>query len=350
MERTAEEIMNGDGTLPPDHMFAKRPSSPSESMPNTPVIAPHRRIRCKMCRQELATREHMLDHGQLGPATPLPTLTPAGSRRASNANDQIPQASFMSRRPSTSLNVSISRRPSNAQPPPRGSSSQEGRPAILSALGGRSLLESLSMSALETEEDSDTGKAGTNGVTRGTPLRRSSLATMDTIGRDLSDALDAAIVAEHSKALPPADDAQDAKGSSDDSSRLAPEQPQASNPNTQYASPAALATQLYSNPNLAALRRERSLSMTSITGPSSKQVISPPILMNPNCSGYFVEPMRWMEPFLEKGELAGKIICPNARCGVKLGNYDWAGVRCSCKEWVTPGFCIHKSKVDEIVV
>ena len=83
-----------------------------------------------------------------------------------------------------------------------------------------------------------------------------------------------------------------------------------------------------------------------------------------------------MEPFLENGELAGKIVCPNSRCGAKLGNYDWAGVRCSCKEWVTPvsacsltslsscelvewrsslarpiqGFCIHRSKVDEIVV
>lgn len=74
-----------------------------------------------------------------------------------------------------------------------------------------------------------------------------------------------------------------------------------------------------------------------------------------------------MNPFLEKGQLAGKIICPNPKCGAKLGNYDWAGVSCSCKEWVTPvstdilyrptsrshacflqGFCIHKSKVDEI--
>lgn len=43
-----------------------------------------------------------------------------------------------------------------------------------------------------------------------------------------------------------------------------------------------------------------------------------------------------MEPFLEAGELAGKIICPNSKCGAKLGNFDWAGVCCSCKEWVTP--------------
>lgn len=46
--------------------------------------------------------------------------------------------------------------------------------------------------------------------------------------------------------------------------------------------------------------------------------------------------MTWMESFLEGGKLAGKILCPNKRCGAKLGNYDWAGVCCGCKEWVTP--------------
>lgn len=46
--------------------------------------------------------------------------------------------------------------------------------------------------------------------------------------------------------------------------------------------------------------------------------------------------MKWMEPFLESGNMAGKIICPNKKCGAKLGNYDWAGVCCSCKEWVVP--------------
>jgi dual specificity phosphatase 12 len=77
--------------------------------------------------------------------------------------------------------------------------------------------------------------------------------------------------------------------------------------------------------------------------------ISPPILVNPKCSGYFVEPMKWMESFLEEGQLAGKIICPNKKCSAKLGNYDWAGVCCGCKEWVIPGFCINRSKVDEVV-
>ena len=78
--------------------------------------------------------------------------------------------------------------------------------------------------------------------------------------------------------------------------------------------------------------------------------------------------MKWMEPFLKGGQLAGKITCPNKKCAAKLGNYDWAGVCCGCKQWVTPvrcmifstlaviylqcdvkGFCISRSKVDEVV-
>jgi hypothetical protein len=46
--------------------------------------------------------------------------------------------------------------------------------------------------------------------------------------------------------------------------------------------------------------------------------------------------MKWMEPTLANGELAGKIVCPNKKCGAKIGNFDWAGVCCGCKEWVTP--------------
>ena len=57
-----------------------------------------------------------------------------------------------------------------------------------------------------------------------------------------------------------------------------------------------------------------------------------------------------MNSFLASGDLGGKIVCPNEKCGAKLGNYDWAGVRCACKEWVVPGFCIARGKVDEVVV
>jgi hypothetical protein len=46
--------------------------------------------------------------------------------------------------------------------------------------------------------------------------------------------------------------------------------------------------------------------------------------------------LTWMESMLVNGDISGKIVCPNEKCGVKIGNFDWAGVQCGCKEWVTP--------------
>ncbi len=46
--------------------------------------------------------------------------------------------------------------------------------------------------------------------------------------------------------------------------------------------------------------------------------------------------LTWMNPVLQSGQVAGKLICPNEKCGAKIGSFDWAGVQCGCKEWVTP--------------
>ena len=54
---------------------------------------------------------------------------------------------------------------------------------------------------------------------------------------------------------------------------------------------------------------------------------SEPLLSSHLCSSYFVEPLSWMSSTLETGVLAGKITCPNLKCGAKLGNFDWAGNR-----------------------
>lgn len=248
-------------------------------------------------RQELASRENMLDHGQLGPPTPaLPSLTPTSSRRSSSSNEPSTRRESLSRKSSTRLNVSISRRPSNANTnvqssrPTRNSSFQDGRPAILSALGGRSLLESLSMSALDTEDD-DNAKAGAV-KPLGSLSRRSSNVdstvlcsspvSMNNLGRDLSDALDAS-------ALELETDVPNSATESDPG----PPQPttQSSGSSSQYANSADLAAQVYSSPKLAALRTSSSLLMTSISGYSAKQTFSPPILVNPKCSGYFLEPV-----------------------------------------------------------
>ncbi|WVQ96675.1 hypothetical protein IAU59_003781 [Kwoniella sp. CBS 9459] len=114
-------------------------------------------------------------------------------------------------------------------------------------------------------------------------------------------------------------------------------------PTGNVANAARRMSMLAMTPNLGDNRRGSSSEGSGMGGGGG-----PPILVNPKCSGYFVEPLTWMEPVLSKGQIAGKLVCPNEKCGAKIGNFDWAGVQCGCREWVTPGFCIHRSKVDEV--
>ncbi|GAA5983367.1 hypothetical protein JCM10908_000256 [Rhodotorula pacifica] len=88
--------------------------------------------------------------------------------------------------------------------------------------------------------------------------------------------------------------------------------------------------------------------VAAVARTASSHEPEPPLLPSPACSSYFVEPLSWMSPFLESGVLAGKIVCPNKRCGAKLGNFDWAGNQCSCGAWVCPGFALNVSRVDEV--
>ncbi|KAF8635395.1 hypothetical protein AX15_000395 [Amanita polypyramis BW_CC] len=361
MERVMHELLNGDGSLVETDMFARYPDTPG---------GPRSRIRCKMCRQELASREHMLDHGQLGPPTPA-ILSPASSRRPS-------------------FTQLIGRRPSIPQARSRHGSLNDARPRRLSLLGLGGLGGALSMSSMDSEhaiddDDPDHGAAGSrispiaNGSHFGDMRRRMSgtktppmpqisealkevnaeeLSTEDgagqaveqngeanedgslqstmsmedakTLGQSLSDA----VLTQANDKKPYEPSVREDEGVSD-------------KPLATLVSPTELAAQLYSNPKLAALRPPTG-AISAASGPRSATPVSPPILINPKCSGYFVEPMAWMEPFLEAGDIAGKIICP--KCGAKLGNYDWAGMKCGCREWVVPGFCINRAKVDEMAM
>ncbi|KAM0425603.1 hypothetical protein ACHAPT_009134 [Fusarium lateritium] len=67
------------------------------------------------------------------------------------------------------------------------------------------------------------------------------------------------------------------------------------------------------------------------------------------CQHFFVEPLSWMRSVLEKGELNGRLLCPNAKCGAGVGRYDWKGFRCSCGGWVTPAFSLQRARVDDVV-
>ncbi|KAF8186844.1 hypothetical protein K438DRAFT_1595981 [Mycena galopus ATCC 62051] len=360
MERTVGEVMNGDGSLPETEMFAKYPRTPSDSAPATPGA--RRRIRCKMCRQELATREHMLDHGQLGAPTPAAS-TPVASRHPSMSMASRPRlgslgAASRPRRPSgLAEGLSMSALETNDLPsekaPAAGDSDDPNgvrrsisdgprRPRLRPLISGVADLTmsalNVSMSALDTDdepEDSAAPPSAVDPMQHQEPLPSTHAFEAATrLGRRLSDA----VLASPLDTSPPAPDANGADGAT-----------------THFSSPGGgdIAAQLFNNPKLAAFRAPlgmamspMTMTMTSLPSPVS---MSQPILVNPKCSGYFVEPMKWMEPFLESGQIAGKIVCPNKKCNAKLGNYDWAGMCCGCKEWVTPGFCINRSKVDEVV-
>lgn len=75
---------------------------------------------------------------------------------------------------------------------------------------------------------------------------------------------------------------------------------------------------------------------------------SPGAKLPPPCPHHFIEPLSWMRPLLEAGELDGRLVCPNPRCGSSLGRYSWKGFKCSCNEWVCPAFSLGASKVDEV--
>ncbi|UKZ52763.1 hypothetical protein TrVGV298_006550 [Trichoderma virens] len=65
------------------------------------------------------------------------------------------------------------------------------------------------------------------------------------------------------------------------------------------------------------------------------------------CQHFFIEPLSWMRAELEKGELSGRLSCPNTKCGAGVGRYDWKGFPCSCGSREDPAFSLQKARVDE---
>jgi hypothetical protein len=51
----------------------------------------------------------------------------------------------------------------------------------------------------------------------------------------------------------------------------------------------------------------------------------------PDCTNIFTEVLPWMRQGEDKlAEVEGKIVCPNVKCGARLGSYNWSGTQCSC--------------------
>ncbi|KFY44707.1 hypothetical protein V495_03293 [Pseudogymnoascus sp. VKM F-4514 (FW-929)] len=64
------------------------------------------------------------------------------------------------------------------------------------------------------------------------------------------------------------------------------------------------------------------------------------------CGHFFLEPLSWMRPALEAGDLEGRLLCPNLKCEALVGRWNWKGLKCSCGVWVTPAFSVQKGRVD----
>src|ERR1700761_2887725 len=64
------------------------------------------------------------------------------------------------------------------------------------------------------------------------------------------------------------------------------------------------------------------------------------------CAHYFLDPLSWMRPELEKGQLDGRLECP--KCKTNVGKYAWQGMQCSCGEWVVPGISLTRARIDEV--
>jgi len=62
------------------------------------------------------------------------------------------------------------------------------------------------------------------------------------------------------------------------------------------------------------------------------------------CRMLLVDRQSWMAVPADEPE--GSLICPGPGCGAKLGQYNLAGLKCSCGLHVTPAFKIPKGRVD----
>jgi len=268
----------------------------------------------------------MLDHGQLGPPTPALT-TPAGSRRPSTT-----QPGF---------------RPLVNQPRSRPSSLSDSHPRQHSLLSFSGHPESLSTSALETEDDEVVGTApklkpsppSARRVSSGSD--RPAIDPFTHLPRALRDSLSALTTeddSEERKTASPHPEGPSQSGTTHKSGTIpsntsikavirrpsdvvvsspgehngASSEPSPDNVSepppapiahppalTQYASASDLAAQLYANPKLAALRSPMNMTPTGTNPvqPARKSMpISPPILANPKCSGYFIKPVRLENP------------------------------------------------------
>ena len=216
----------------------------------------------------------MLDHGQLGPATPVDS--PVGSRRPSNSSQpiSIPRCAGESapRRPSRlsfSSKFGESLSMSSIEP----TAVQSAHPIHTLRNMSHTLMDSTSALDIEDESDTESNTFPANSSSTEPDLSKEdvSIDAAHILGLQLSDAVVSSVT--DGKIQP---ETQSNKGGNSTGG--------ASLPVEHFIRPSELSLHLFANPTLAALR-----STSSPVSPSS--VNSPPIILNAKCSGYFVEPV-----------------------------------------------------------
>ncbi|GAA5833412.1 hypothetical protein JCM9279_001516 [Rhodotorula babjevae] len=273
------------------------------------VVVSGRRVRCKMCRRELAARDNVVVHEPgKGQQAFAPNRRDMAAYRAEvekrRLDDARDAAGVAATQPAAPPVAPAAPQPAQSAPPP----SADGQPPSnpLAALRISQPLQGMRVVQ-----------------PRGPPVLRPQ-----PVARPAPR-----------KAAPPAVDADaDAAAPAPSSTDSAPQ------PASEADASLFPAASTGASSTSSAVR-----SSPSVAAPaSSAQRVDPPLLSSHTCSSYFVEPLSWMSPVLETGVLAGKIVCPNSRCGAKLGSFDWAGSQCSCGAWVCPGFALNVSRVDEV--
>ncbi len=289
-------ILDG-GTIPRPDMLASYPQMPDESDSSTPPPTPRRRIRCKMCRHELAAREHMFDHGQLGPLTSTRTTSTTSkklSEMQGNEQGSLETLAIVksTEADATSINEKFKHETMSAGVVRRSSEVEKPRRS-LSELGG--LTDSSPVLSPAVEES-----GGGGGATDDSQQTHDQLESVKLLGQKLSDA----VITPVSKS----NEEIGASSRSDNRGEKIGEGPSTTGASeaqgtriTNLPSPHNFTAQLSADPRLAALRSPSSgspassLSHTPLSPISPKPkafAVSPPIIVNPKCSGYFVEPVR----------------------------------------------------------
>lgn len=323
------------------------------------------RLRCRMCRREIAARDHIVEH------------EPGQGIQAFDVRRRNKELRSGSRNEKFAASTGAA---AAAAPP------------TMDQMFGQMARSKIS----DGEDGSGDGNDGDHGATKAATSSSADTDGDAGVGADASASASAAAAANTSQPSQPQ-----------------PPPPTSSTTGRPIQSAASLTASL--PPHLAALRagrappgaeqaqqnaleqsRARAASASSPTTgakpppphqqqqqQSQSQRLEPPpsltsrrttILHSPECSAYFLEPLDWMysqnvppqpssstttttavQPTeaqsLSSGNLSGKLLCPNAskgKCNAKLGNWDWAGMQCGCGAWVTPGFAVARGRVDEV--